>query len=70
MTEVGVGGRVPQNLEELIVGHYNDRAGLLGEGARQRPRKFALLLDRGVHPKLVQYLLGHASIQLTLDRYW
>lgn len=28
-----------------------------------------LLLARGVHPKLVQELLGHASIALTLDRY-
>ena len=28
-----------------------------------------LLLGRGVHPKMVQHLLGHASIQLTLDRY-
>jgi integrase len=28
-----------------------------------------LLLGRGVHPKLVQELLGHASIALTLDRY-
>jgi curved DNA-binding protein CbpA len=28
-----------------------------------------LLLGRGVHPKLVQHLLGHASITLTLDRY-
>ncbi len=28
-----------------------------------------LLLSRGVHPKLVQHLLGHSSIQLTLDRY-
>lgn len=28
-----------------------------------------LLLFRGPHPKLVQHLLGHASIQLTLDRY-
>jgi integrase len=27
------------------------------------------LLARGVHPKLVQELLGHASIALTLDRY-
>ncbi len=27
------------------------------------------LLSRGTHPKLVQHLLGHASIQLTLDRY-
>jgi integrase len=27
-----------------------------------------LLLGRGVHPKLVQHLLGHASIAVTLDR--
>jgi integrase len=28
-----------------------------------------LLLGRGVHLKLVQHLLGHASITTTLDRY-
>jgi integrase len=28
-----------------------------------------LLLGRGVHPKMDQHLMGHASIQLTLDRY-
>jgi Phage integrase family len=28
-----------------------------------------VLLSRGVHPKLVQRLLGHASIQLALDCY-
>jgi hypothetical protein len=28
-----------------------------------------LLLGRGVHPKMVQHLIGHTSIQLTLDRY-
>jgi integrase len=28
-----------------------------------------LLLGRGVHPKHVQHLLGHASITMTLDRY-
>ena len=28
-----------------------------------------LLLGRGVHPKLVQHLLGHASTTMTLDRY-
>jgi integrase len=28
-----------------------------------------LLLGRGVHPKLVQHLLGHASITITLDLY-
>jgi integrase len=28
-----------------------------------------LLLSHGTHPKLVQHLLSHDSIQLTLDRY-
>ena len=28
-----------------------------------------LLLSRGVHPKLVQELVGHSSIAMTLDRY-
>jgi integrase len=28
-----------------------------------------VLLSKGVHPKYVQQALGHASIQLTLDRY-
>ncbi len=28
-----------------------------------------LLLNRGVHPKFVQELLGHASIAMTLNRY-
>ena len=27
------------------------------------------LLSRGTHPKMVQHLLGHASIQLTLGHY-
>jgi integrase len=27
------------------------------------------LLGKGVHPKLVQELLGHSSIAMTLDRY-
>ncbi len=30
---------------------------------------FTLLLGRGIHPKYVQHLAGHGSIQLTLDRY-
>jgi integrase len=28
-----------------------------------------LLLGKGVHPKLVQELLGHASISITMDTY-
>jgi site-specific recombinase XerD len=27
------------------------------------------LLNRGVHPKVVQELLGHSTISLTLDTY-
>jgi integrase len=30
---------------------------------------FTILLARGTHPKYGQHLAGHASIQLTLDRY-
>jgi integrase len=29
----------------------------------------ALLLSRGTHARLVQHPVGHAGIQLTLDRY-
>jgi integrase len=32
-------------------------------------RCFTILLARGTHPKYVQHLAGHASVQLTLDRY-
>lgn len=28
-----------------------------------------LMLEAGIHPKVVQQRLGHRSIQLTLDRY-
>jgi len=28
-----------------------------------------LLLEQGVHPKVVSELLGHANIGITLDRY-
>ena len=34
-----------------------------------RHTRSILLLSRDTQPTLVQYLLGHASIQLTLDRY-
>ncbi len=29
----------------------------------------SLMLKQGVHPKVVQERLGHASIQMTLDNY-
>ncbi len=35
-----------------------------GREERTRPR-----LGRGVHPKFVQELLGHATIAITLDNY-
>ncbi|HEX2108770.1 MAG TPA: hypothetical protein VHF70_05785 [Rubrobacteraceae bacterium] len=28
-----------------------------------------MLLSKGVHPKVVQELLGHATINITLDTY-
>jgi integrase len=28
-----------------------------------------ILLSKGVHPKVVQELLGHASVAITLDTY-
>ena len=34
-----------------------------------RHTRATLLLSRGVHPKFVQELLGHASIAMTLNRY-
>jgi integrase len=30
---------------------------------------FTILLARGMHLKYIQHLAGHASVQLTLDRY-
>jgi hypothetical protein len=32
-------------------------------------RSDACYVGRGVHPKLVQHLLGYASISMSLDRY-
>jgi integrase len=34
-----------------------------------RHSRFTLLLSRGRHPKYVQMLAGHASIQFTMDCY-
>jgi integrase len=34
-----------------------------------RHTRATLLLSRGHHPKLVQELLGHASVAMTLNRY-
>ncbi len=34
-----------------------------------RHTRATLLLGKGVHPKFVQELLGHATISITLDTY-
>ena len=62
---------LPRAPKELIFDRHNDAAPAssaraLGTKASQVS---TLLLSRGVRPKLVRHLLGHASIQLTLDRY-
>ena len=55
-----------QNLKPLL-----KRAGLPESTTPHQLRHTCatLLLSRGVHPKFVQELLGHATIALTLDRY-
>ena len=63
----------PQNAKTLRTRHFKPllkRTGLPGIRWHDLRHTCAtLLLSRGTHPKLVQHLLGHASIQLTLDRY-
>ena len=53
----------------VLAGFKTDPA--LSEGPQTWLRHTAatLLLNRGVHPKYVQHMLGHASISITLDRY-
>jgi integrase len=46
------------------------RAGLSGIRLHDARHSHAsLMLKQGVHPKIVQERLGHASIQITLDTY-
>jgi integrase len=46
------------------------RTGLNGIRLHDAPHTHAsLMLKQGVHPKIVQERLGHASIQITLDTY-
>ncbi len=50
--------------------HLAHRAGLDGIRLHDcRHTHASLLLKQGVHPKIVQERLGHASIQITLDTY-
>ncbi len=37
--------------------------------SKEAHRCFTMVLARSTHAKYVQHLLGHVSIQLTLDRY-
>lgn len=65
--------RKPVNPANLIARHFkpllehNDLPGIRFHDLRHTCA--TLLLGQGVHPKIVQELLGHASIQLTLDTY-
>jgi integrase len=59
-------------LDAGSVGHAKDRA----QDAASLPRTHDLrhtaatyLLSQGVHPKIVQELLGHSSVTLTMDTY-
>jgi integrase len=52
----------------VYVGAARERGGLPESVTPHTLRHTAATL-RGVHPKLVQELLGHASIALTFDRY-
>ena len=47
-----------------------ERAGLPKIRAHDLRHTFAtLLLSKGTHPKIVQEMLGHANISMTLDTY-
>src|SRR3712207_1212571 len=70
-----------RQLEEIeaLGDDYQDQ-GLIFPGEKGQPmrpwtltrklqRILELLLGKGVHPKFVQELLGHATISITLDTY-
>ena len=67
------GKGTPLDAQNIVNRHFKPllkRAGLPGVRWHDLRHTCAtLLLGRGVHPKLVQHLLGHASIAMTLDRY-
>jgi integrase len=43
--------------------------GRLQRGIGKGADAATLLFDKGTHPKLVQELLGHATVSITLDTY-
>jgi integrase len=60
----------PSNLRQLSFAPLLKRAGLPHMRFHDLRHTCAtLLLSRGVHPKFVQELLGHATIAITLDTY-
>jgi integrase len=67
------GKGTPLNAQNVVNRHFKpllNRAGLPSIRWHDLRHTCATLLQgRGVHPKLVQHLLGHASIAMTLDRY-
>jgi len=67
------GKSTPIDAQNIINRHFKpllNRAGLSTIRWHDlRHPCFTILLVRGMHPKYVQHLAGHASVQLTLDRY-
>ncbi|CAA9339514.1 MAG: Phage integrase, site-specific tyrosine recombinase [uncultured Chloroflexia bacterium] len=63
----------PLDAQNIVNRHFKPLLNLAGLPSLRwhdlRHTCATLLLGRGVHPKLVQHLLGHASISMTLDRY-
>ncbi len=60
----------PQNLTRRSFRPLLERVGLPRMRFHDlRHTAATLLLAQGVHPKVVQEMLGHASIALTLDTY-
>jgi integrase len=60
----------PSNLRQRSFAPLLKRAGLPHMRFHDlRHTCVTLLLSRGVHPKFVQELLGHATIAITLDTY-
>ncbi len=67
------GKGTPLDARNIINRSFNP----LLEKARLPPIRFhdlrhtcaTLLLGKGIHPRIVQEMLGHASISLTLDTY-
>jgi integrase len=67
------GKGTPLDAQNVVNRHFKPllkRAGLPDARWHDLRHTFAtLLLSRGTHPTYVQKSLGHASVQLTLDRY-